>query len=757
LPAARIESGETARFQGDWERSLLEYQTAQQNSADPEIQSAALLGYGRTQCQAGQPEAGLAMLSSLVSNFPGSTHLPYAHFAMAQCLESLARYQEAADAYLNYLIVRSGVVDGYVLSLRAAALTRAGNWGEALVDYRGALNSPGFFDRQAIEVKIGQAHAAVGDHATALGIFQDIYNRSGDEYLRAQMDLLMGQSYSALGQLDQAYAVYQDAVNNYPRSYDSYSALLALVDAGVPVDELNRGLVDYFAGQYGVALAAFDRYLQAGGLDPATALYYTGLTLRALGSFQEAVAVWERVIQNYPDHRTWDQAWEQKAYTQWFHLEDYPSALQTLQDFPAASPAHPRAAEFLFDAALVAERDNQLTLAIELWDRMVAGYPGDSRANRAVFLAALGRYRLTDFASAYAGFQKLLELAQSMSERTSAYLWMGKCRAALGEAASAAAAWELAAGLDPTGYYSERARDLLQNHLPFTPPEQYDLSVDWVAARVEAETWLRTTFGLAAEIDLSTPAELIQDPRFQRGSELWELGLYESARAEFEDLRLAVQDNPANSYRLANHLLSLGSYRQAILSARQTLNLAGMGDAQTLGAPAFFNHVRFGSYYKNLVIPAAVEYGFHPLFLFSVIRQESAFEGFVRSSAGARGLMQIIPATGAEIASDLGWPPAYTADDLYRPAVNIRLGADYLAKWRDNFSNGGQIPLSFSLYAALAAYNGGPGNSIQWQKDAQNDPDLFLELVRFEETRNYIRGIYEIFNIYRRIYDRTPG
>jgi soluble lytic murein transglycosylase len=60
------------------------------------------------------------------------------------------------------------------------------------------------------------------------------------------------------------------------------------------------------------------------------------------------------------------------------------------------------------------------------------------------------------------------------------------------------------------------------------------------------------------------------------------------------------------------------------------------------------------------------------------------------------------------------------------------------------------------MYAALAAYNGGPGNAMEWQKLAPNDPDLFLEVIRFEETRNYIDSVYELFNIYRRLYDRSP-
>jgi soluble lytic murein transglycosylase len=63
--------------------------------------------------------------------------------------------------------------------------------------------------------------------------------------------------------------------------------------------------------------------------------------------------------------------------------------------------------------------------------------------------------------------------------------------------------------------------------------------------------------------------------------------------------------------------------------------------------------------------------------------------------------------------------------------------------------------LDGDIYAALAAYNGGPGNAAAWKELVPPDPDLFLEVIRFEETRNYIKGIYEIFTIYRDLYDRT--
>ncbi len=748
LPAVRVINGELAREAGDWERAINEYQTALETSSDGDIQSAALLGMARTRISSGEYQAGVDALNNLIAAYPQSRDIPHAHFALAQAYVGLGMYSQAAQEYLNYLALRPGVIDAYVLNLRGDALQAGGDYAGALIDYRAALQSPSFLNSQSIEIKIAQAHAAVGDYATALGIYQGIYDRTQDEYTKARMDYLMGLAYAAIGQTEQAYAAFQDAVNNYPISYDSYLSLVALVNAGVPVDELNRGIVDYFAGEYGVAMAAFDRYFQSGPADPGTARYYNGLALRALGGYTEAVSQWDIIIQNYPDHRLWDKAWEQKAYTLWAYMYDYEQGIKTLLDFVAAYPNHFRAAEFLYDAADAAERNNQLEQASALWERVAGEYPGYEKAQQALFLAGIAKYRLGDYQGALPLFQRALASAYSLEDRSQASFWVGKAYYALKDLPSAQSTWEITASIDPTGYYSERARDILRNRAPFSPPQEYDLSINRNAERAEAEAWLRATFAIASDVDLSSPGELLGDARLARGTELWELGLYEEARREFEDLRASLQSDPVNSYRLANYLLDLGMYRSAILAARQVLDLAGMSDADTMSAPAYFNHIRFGAYYYDLVLAAAQQYQFHPLFLLSVIRQESAFEGFVRSSAGARGLMQIIPATGQEIVSALGWPENYSDNDLYRPSVSIQLGTNYLAKWRNHFNG--------DLYAALAAYNGGPGNSIEWQKLSGGDSDLFLEVIRFDETRNYIRGIYELYSIYRRIYDRTP-
>jgi soluble lytic murein transglycosylase len=751
LPAARVNLGDRWIFWGDYDRAEQEYLLAAEHDPDPETQAAAQLGLGKLYLLRDDATRALQIFRDLIQAFAESSTIPDAYFYLGQTYSELGRYLDSAEAYEQYISLKPEVIDAFVFELIGDAYFAAAEFSQALEAYQAASNSPQAGNRTGLHTKLALAYRYNGDPGTALTIYQDIFNQANDEYTRAQMLFLSGQTYLEQGLADEGYNSYLQAVQNYPVAYDSYSALVELVNAGIPVSELDRGLVDYYAGQYAVALAAFDRYLNTPDLDESgigEAHYFRGLTNRALGENTRAIQDWDVVIDEYPFSEYWDKAWEQKGYTQWAYLDDYQGGIQTFLSFVEKTPEHPRAEQFLDFAARVAERDGDLTRAASLWDRMTIDYPNAANLFRASFLAGITYYRLGEYESARIGFERALSQSAGSDERASALLWIGKAFMVLGKTLEAGNAWQQATISDPTGYYAERARELLKGNSPFISPLAYDFSYDQAVGEAEAETWLRTVFSLPPETDLSIPGSLGNDPLFKRGIALWELGFYDEARREFESLRLAVENDPARTYQLGRSLINLGLYRSGIFAIRQVLNLAGLDDAGTLTAPKLFNRLRFGPYYAELIIPAAQEYNLHPLFLFSLARQESLFEGFVRSSAGARGVMQIMPSTGQSIAGRMGWPQGYTEEDLYRPYISINLGTNYLAQQRDFFEG--------DLYAALAAYNGGPGNAQIWKELAQDDPDLFLEIIRFEETRRYIRSIYENFNIYMQLYDRSP-
>ena len=744
-PLTRIQSGEQALFYGDYDTARVEFESAYRDGGSPQIQAAALWGLGRTEYADGRFSTALAPLEQITTEFPDSAFIPYANFLMGKANYELERFPEAVANLDVYLEIRPGVLDAYVHELRGDALFNNRNYPEAIEAYNASMAAPRVGDTLLLEIKIAQTRTEIGDYATAISTYDTIFARTSNDYIKAQMDYLAGLAHKEVDQIEQATERFSHAVENYPLSYYSYLALVELINLEVPVSDLDRGLVDYFAGQYDVALAAFDRHIEAGFDTDGTARYYRALTQRELQNYETAIQGLSDFIDNYPEHPRWAEAWGDKAYTQWFYTGDYQNGAQTYLDFVDAAPTHPEAVDYLMSAARILERNNRLEEAAQVWQRVADEYPDSSQTSQALFLAGIAQYRRGDYFLALPLFQRSLLLSTEKEEQARAYLWVGKTQEQLGDETAKQAAWQQAQAVDPSGYYSERARGLLIGQAPFVPPSTYDIDIDLEAERADAAAWIRVTFGLPAETDLNGLGPLAGDLRIVRGTEFWELGLHEEARAEFEDLRESVSASPENSFRLANYLLELGLYRPAIFAARQVLTLAGLNEqAASLSAPPYFNHVRYGTYYADLVVPNAEEQGLHPLFLFSVVRQESLFEGFVRSNAGARGLMQIIPSTGAGIARSIGWPVAFDPEDLYRPYVSMKLGAQYMA------SN--QKLLDGDIYAALAAYNAGPGNATVWKELAGDDQDLLLEVIRFQETRDYIRYIYEIFEIYRTLY-----
>jgi peptidoglycan lytic transglycosylase len=747
-PVVRIDTGDRALFFGDYDLAREQYLTAFNDTNDNAIKAAALWGLGRTNLADGRYQESLDALNNLVNNFANSTYAARAYFLIGQDYNGLKQYQAAADAYSSYTTRVPGVLDGYVQEYRGDALNEAGDFTGAQNAYNAALSAPRLDDGLTLQIKISEARASFGDYAGALTLYDQIFAASTNDYVRAQMDYDAGNAHIKLGQVEEAHTRYLHAVENYPLSYYAYLSLVALVDAGVEVDDFERGLVDYYASQYDVALVAFDRYIAANPINDGTPHYYRALALRDLQRTQEAIDEFSYFIKTTPEHAKVVDAWEEKAFLQWSAQGDYEAATQTLLDFVSAFPASPSAADFLVNAGRVLERNGKLADAAKTWERVADEYSDNDQVPEALFLAGIVLYRLNDYAGALTTFQRDLLLSTQPEDRARALFWIGKTQQHQGDVNSAQASWQQGQAAAPSSYYSLRSIDMLLGRAPFETPSSTNLNPDLAQERKDAEAWVRVKFGLPPETDLTGPGQLAQDPRFIRGTELWELGMYDEARLEFESLRDSISSDAIASFRLANHLADIGLYRSSIFAARQVLTLAGLDSQQaSLTAPAYFNHLRYGLYYHDLIIAEAQRYGIDPLFMFSVIRQESLFEGFVKSTAGAHGLMQIIPDTGTQIANELGWPPAYDSDDLYRPIVSVRFGAYYLGKNRDL--------LNGNLYAGLAAYNAGPGNAIAWRDLAGNDPDLLLEVIRFQETRDYIRLIYEIFSVYRNLYSPT--
>ena len=139
----------------------------------------------------------------------------------------------------------------------------------------------------------------------------------------------------------------------------------------------------------------------------------------------------------------------------------------------------------------------------------------------------------------------------------------------------------------------------------------------------------------------------------------------------------------------------------------------------------------------------------------AIARRESEFDPVVQSFAGARGLMQIMPGTGRDVASDLGIADLHTTDRLTAdPEYNALLGATYLSQMAGRFDG--------NVVMVSAAYNAGPARPPRWMADygdpRRGDIDIvdWIEMVPFRETRNYIMRVTESLPVYRARLGKDP-
>jgi soluble lytic murein transglycosylase len=149
--------------------------------------------------------------------------------------------------------------------------------------------------------------------------------------------------------------------------------------------------------------------------------------------------------------------------------------------------------------------------------------------------------------------------------------------------------------------------------------------------------------------------------------------------------------------------------------------------------------------YQQVVVQEAQRVRLDPSLVAAMINVESGWRADAVSRKGARGLMQLMPATAEWIAEKTGLGTV-TAQDLFAPEINIRLGVSYLADLLIQFNNNETL--------ALAAYNGGRGNVKNWLENGIWDgSEEQIEAIPFGETRRYVLKVQAQRKIYGRIYN----
>jgi len=227
-----------------------------------------------------------------------------------------------------------------------------------------------------------------------------------------------------------------------------------------------------------------------------------------------------------------------------------------------------------------------------------------------------------------------------------------------------------------------------------------------------------------------------------------------SERAAFEAddrvqaLRLLSQLGDRNNMRLFALAIATGTTDAKRLQMLAEL-VASTGD-QALGVKvaknASYSDVYLQPYLHPLItMPKFSGAAPEPALVLGLTRQESEFDSGAVSSAGARGLMQLMPASAKHAANQTGL--AFRPNDLNKPDYNMQLGMATISEYLDRWDG--------SYILGIASYNAGPSNVRKWvetygdPREAGTDPIDWIESIPFPETRNYVQRVLENLQVYR--------
>ncbi len=390
-----------------------------------------------------------------------------------------------------------------------------------------------------------------------------------------------------------------------------------------------------------------------------------------------------------------------------------------------------------WEAAREAKDDRRFEDAASRFERFRREFPrhelaGESLWQRGRALAALG-----DAKGARAAFEAIAASPPEAPRREEARFW--HARVLFDEGKEKKACRELAelAKEAPDSYWAHRAREVASERCDV---ERASLKES------DASAWLQGSSTTADPGDASSRT-LRESELFERARTLAALGLPAEAEAELAGLRGTMDFDERSLLAFAEAAWSIGVPREA-MRAVSTLKRRRGGDVMSGDVPPSIARLLYPVAHLEDVQRWAAENNLDPMFVLAVMREESWLDPSAVSSAGARGLLQIMPATGFDLAPRAG-VRGFSADDLFRPDINVRLGARYLRELLDTF--GGQPVL------ALAAYNAGEPNATRWRADGHFDVDEYVAGITFTETHGYVQKVMRTWAIYRALWSDVLG
>ncbi|MDC0708097.1 transglycosylase SLT domain-containing protein [Stigmatella sp. ncwal1] len=528
----------------------------------------------------------------------------------------------------------------------------------------------------------------------------------------------------------------------HPMSREAENARRRLAGLPLPIKwRVRRGEALVELHHNVAAMELIDRVLPHVALpDPlACSAHLTyGRALRKERKHRQAIQVLTPVAQQCDSPEVRPQALYVLGYSQ--SVVDPETAITTYATLARDYPEHGYADDALFFEAWLEQRTFQAEAALAHYEEVARRYPAGNFASEALFRAFWLHQRAGAPEAALASLQAVEELplvARTDEALWRARYWHARALESQKNMEPVLSAYERIATERPASWYGMLARSRLVTLSPdrlsaFKPAFQKASAVVEVLEEVPTERW---------PLSLGS---LKRDARFAAGVELLRLGLPGAVEELLAVDHRSLSEEPA---RLVFQILQRsGRGWAARRVARTSLHEEVRGPLSPASRPIW--EATWPLAYRSIIERQAKAARVDPDLLQGLIREESRFNPRARSSTGALGLAQLMPATAREVAASLQLP-AISEQVLLQPADNIRLGSTYLGQLLKRF--GGNPAF------AVAAYNAGPMAVERWQRALpQAELDEWVEHIAFEETREYVKRVLGSYSAYKLLYASEP-
>jgi soluble lytic murein transglycosylase len=621
----------------------------------------------------------------------------------------------------------SSPIADYVRVLLADALSRRGDLAAARATAaQVAERHPASRLAPAALIQAATLASQAGDEAGAQALLTRLLSAYPDAPEVPQALYLLGMTGEARGQATAAAHAYRELTILAPASGWADGAadrLAELARAGVRAPELSaqqrldraerllKGGVPKTAAEEAERLAAEVR-------DPGLAARALRIVADAsvrLGRYEVAARALDLAAGQVPPERRAALRLEQARLL--LRAGRHQAALEVLTRVKPAAEAEAAEAAWLRARALE-ELDRPAEAGVA-YRAVAARYPAREVAGAALWRAGWLAWQRGDLRTAEALWLRVGEIPGGRPYRQAALYWAGRAREQAAGRPAAERLYRQVAAEAPRGYYGVLAARRLARPLGLP-----DASAQPVV-RLPAD-----------------PQEaLAADPGFARVDLLRRIGLGEFAVLELDDVLRASVGDPVRLYGISGAYARDERYHLALRILRRHFGaLAASGHPDL---PRAFWEMLYPFPWREEVVEEARRAAVDPYLVAAVIREESSYHPRALSRAGARGLMQLMPGTAQPMAEGRGL--AFQDGDLLDdPRANVHLGTTFLA---------GLLREFVDPRLALAAYNAGPARVRQWwQARRTSDPEAFVELIPFDETRQYVKRVMLSWEEYRRIY-----